>query len=112
MSEYLTVDRVNGLLQIRLRDHWVFDNLSGLQQTLDEIEPGPDERVSFQCGGLKDFDLAGAWLLYDKSMDLEELGVRTQPREGIEHQRTRERSRVGDGGLGLVPGAQPLAPHG
>lgn len=78
MSEYLTVDRVNGLLQIRLRDHWVFDNLSGLQQTLDEIEPGPDERVSFQCGGLKDFDLAGAWLLYDKSMDLEELGVRTE----------------------------------
>ena len=32
----------------------------------------------FRCSGLKDFDLAGAWLLYEKSMDLEELGIKSE----------------------------------
>jgi phospholipid/cholesterol/gamma-HCH transport system permease protein len=33
--------------------------------------------VKFVCGGLRDFDLAGAWVLYEKSMDFEELDIQT-----------------------------------
>ena len=78
MDEFLTVERQGGLLQINLKDHWVFANVNTLQQTLDEIDPGVENRVRFVCGGLKDFDLAGAWVLYEKSMDYEELDIETE----------------------------------
>jgi phospholipid/cholesterol/gamma-HCH transport system permease protein len=78
MDEFLTVEKQGGLLQISLKDHWIFENLNTLQQNLDEIEPGTEKNVRFACGGLKDFDLAGAWVLYEKSMDFEELEIETE----------------------------------
>jgi phospholipid/cholesterol/gamma-HCH transport system permease protein len=36
------------------------------------------EQIYFRCGGLQAFDLAGAWALYDKSLDLEEVGVASE----------------------------------
>ena len=78
MNEFLTVERQGGLLQINLKDHGVFAHVNTLQQTLDEIDPGIENRVRFVCGGLKDFDLAGAWVLYEKSMDYEELDIETE----------------------------------
>jgi len=78
MSTYLTVDRLDGLLQIKLQDDWVFSNVQRLQQTLDEIVPASERRVSFQCSGLQNLDLAGAWVLYERSMDFEELGIETE----------------------------------
>lgn len=78
MSAYLSVERQGGLLQISLRDDWVFDNLGPLQQALDDIVPEAVRQVRFRCGGLRGFDLAGAWILYEKSMDYEELGAETE----------------------------------
>jgi phospholipid/cholesterol/gamma-HCH transport system permease protein len=78
MSPFLTVDRQGGLLQVNLRDNWVFANLDNLQRTLDEIVPATEQRVRFQCGGLENLDLAGAWILYERSMDFEELGIKTE----------------------------------
>jgi phospholipid/cholesterol/gamma-HCH transport system permease protein len=77
MSAYLTTESRDGLLQISLQNNWVFANLRQLQETLDEIVPTTERRVQFRCGGLQDFDLAGAWVLYERSMDYEELGLRT-----------------------------------
>jgi len=78
MGEYLTVDRRNGLMQVSLRDDWLFSNLARLQAELDAIDTDNAHHVTFQCGGLCSLDLAGAWLLYDKSMDFEELGLETE----------------------------------
>lgn len=78
VSAYLTVEELDGLMEINLRHDWVFQNLPELQQRLDEIEPVEHRLVRFQCGGLEDFDLAGAWILYEKSMDFEEIGVKTE----------------------------------
>lgn len=78
MNEYLTLEGQGGLLQVNLKNNWVFSNLNSLQQTLDDIEPQPGQRVRFSCGGLKDFDLAGAWILYERSMDFEEVGIETE----------------------------------
>jgi len=78
MNAYLTVERQEGLLQINLQEDWVFNNLNALQQTLDEIDPETQRRARFSCGGLREFDLAGAWILYEKSMDFEELGISTE----------------------------------
>lgn len=77
MNAYLTVDRLDGLMQIRLSDDWVFANLGQLQHSIDQVVPGDERKVKFSCSGLRDFDLAGAWVLYEKSMDFEELGIET-----------------------------------
>lgn len=78
MNDYLTVKRQDGLLSISLTNNWIFNNLNDLQSILDDIEPGVERRVEFRCGGLKDFDLAGAWILYERSMDFEELGIKAE----------------------------------
>lgn len=77
MNEYLTVEQANAALHINLQGDWVFANAGRLQQALDEIRPAPGQRAQFRCGGLREFDLAGAWILYDKSMDFEEIGVKS-----------------------------------
>lgn len=78
MDTFLTVEKQGALLQVNLKDHWVFPNLNALQEELDNIVPGTETSVRFSCGGLKDFDLAGAWMLYEKSMDFEEMEVETE----------------------------------
>jgi phospholipid/cholesterol/gamma-HCH transport system permease protein len=78
MDTFLTVEKQGGLLQVNLKDHWIFPNINALQEELDNIEPGTETSVRFSCGGLKDFDLAGAWMLYEKSMDFEEMEVETE----------------------------------
>jgi len=78
MSDYLRAEKQDGELQLNLSGDWVFERLNMLQTLLDEIDPAAQQRVRFNCGGLENFDLAGAWILYDKSMDLEEQGVTTE----------------------------------
>ena len=75
MNEFLTINRQDGLLDISLKNDWVFGNLSTLRESLDSILPEDEKQVRFSCGGLKNFDLAGAWVLYERSMDYEELGL-------------------------------------
>jgi phospholipid/cholesterol/gamma-HCH transport system permease protein len=75
MSDYLTVQREKEILKIELKNNWIFRNLNDLQHNLDNIETNAEKRVEFRCGGLKDFDLAGAWILYERAMDFEELGL-------------------------------------
>jgi phospholipid/cholesterol/gamma-HCH transport system permease protein len=78
MSPYLSVERRDDSLQVNLQGDWMFANLGPLQQALDAIEPGAARQVRFSCGGLHGFDLAGAWILYEKSMDFDELGLSTE----------------------------------
>jgi phospholipid/cholesterol/gamma-HCH transport system permease protein len=76
-DDFLAVDSTATTLTIRLKNHWIFRNVKPLQALLQEILPEPGQNVVFQCGGLQDFDLAGAWILYERSMDYEEMGVRS-----------------------------------
>jgi phospholipid/cholesterol/gamma-HCH transport system permease protein len=78
MNEYLTAERADGTLRISLKGDWVFANAARLQQALDEIQPSSGQAVEFRCGGLRGFDLAGAWILYERSMDFDEGGVRSE----------------------------------
>jgi hypothetical protein len=78
VSAYLQLERRDDFLQVNLQGEWVFANLGPLQQALDAIEPGDARQVRFSCGGLHGFDLAGAWILYEKSMDFDEVGIKTE----------------------------------
>ena len=78
MENYLTVEDTADGLDVSLKGDWVFANVSFLQEMLDNIDPGESTAIRFSCGGLGAFDLAGAWALYEKSMDFEELDIETQ----------------------------------
>jgi phospholipid/cholesterol/gamma-HCH transport system permease protein len=77
MNDYLTVAREQGVLDISLQDNWVFANLNELHDSLEQVQPDAGTTVRFSSGNLQDFDLAGAWLLYERAMDFEEVGIET-----------------------------------
>ena len=78
MSDYLTVTSRDGALEINLQNNWVFDNIPGLSVALESIPNDAVNEVTFKCGGLKEIDLSGAWLLYDKALDIEDVGGKTE----------------------------------
>jgi phospholipid/cholesterol/gamma-HCH transport system permease protein len=78
MMEYLKVSNYEGTLEINLQDAWLFKNIPQLAEELDQIVPEREKKVRFQCGGLQELDLSSAWLLYDKSLEFEELGLETE----------------------------------
>jgi phospholipid/cholesterol/gamma-HCH transport system permease protein len=78
MAEFLTTNTRDGLMKISLKNDWVFANLNELQAALDALDPGDATEVHFECGGIEEFDLAGAWVLYERSMDFEVIDVKTE----------------------------------
>jgi hypothetical protein len=78
MNQYLTVENKNGTLEVNLSDDWVFANIPDLTEALDLIDADAANEVIFKCGGLREFDLSGAWLLYDKALDIEDEGLQTE----------------------------------
>jgi len=77
MDEYLTVNQQGGVVQVSLKSDWIFANLNCLDQALRQVAPESASCVRFSCSGLQEFDLAGAWVLYERSMDFEEQGIDT-----------------------------------
>jgi phospholipid/cholesterol/gamma-HCH transport system permease protein len=74
MAEFLTSQKVAGRLEVSLRSDWVFDNIPQLTEELESLNADSESLVQFKCGGLKELDLSGAWLLYDKTLDIEGEG--------------------------------------
>lgn len=64
-------------MAIGLKKDWVFGNVSALRSALDEVDTGSASHVTFQCGGLESIDIAGAWVLFRKSQDLNAAGRTT-----------------------------------
>jgi len=62
-----------------LRGDWTILNLAELEGVVERlsIERIPVRTIEFRCGGLQNFDLSGAWLLYRTSTELRELGFDT-----------------------------------
>ena len=67
----------SGTMAIGLRSDWVFGNVRALTHALDEIDASNSDHVTFQCGGLDNIDIAGAWVLFRKSQDLQAAGRTT-----------------------------------
>jgi len=74
LSEFLTFEKAGSTLTVRLRNSWRFANVAAFQSELDVLDASGCKVVNFVCGGLQELDLSGAWALYDKSLDFEELG--------------------------------------
>ena len=76
-TAYLETSAADDHLAVSLKDDWVFGNVNALRDALSDVDPGPARQVTFQCGGLQNIDIAGAWMLYRRSQDFRSRGLDT-----------------------------------
>ena len=65
-------------LVVGVHGHWLFEHVTELEAASEDIAHHADRHVVFKCDGLRDIDLAGAWVLYDRSQQLSEIGVTSE----------------------------------
>jgi len=77
-STYLSTESQPQRLDVNVRGLWVFDNVLALENATASVLPEPGQEVRFQCAGLEEIDIAGAWVLYDRTQQLAELGIKSE----------------------------------
>ncbi len=78
MSPYFEFQREPDALTISLKDDWTFGNAQELDDALRDVQGDHAQKITFQCGGLQNIDLAGAWVLFRRSQEFEAEGRDTQ----------------------------------
>jgi len=78
ISSYLNVEDQDDRLIVGVRGDWIFDNVLALEDATASVVPHAGQAVTFQCDGLDDIDIAGAWVLYDRTGQLSELGIKSE----------------------------------
>ena len=76
-SAYLSIEHKPDVLLVNVKGQWVFDEVLALEEAVATVIPQPGQQVTFRCSGLEDIDIAGAWVLYDRTGKLSELGIKT-----------------------------------
>jgi phospholipid/cholesterol/gamma-HCH transport system permease protein len=77
-NRYLIADWHDHSLTVSLKGDWVLSNVPDLETALADTDAGGATAVTFQCGGLQDIDIAGAWVLFRKSQEFESEGHSTE----------------------------------
>ena len=78
MGPYFEYQREPDALTISLKDDWTFGNARELDDALHDVQGNGARQITFQCGGLQNIDLAGAWVLFRRSQEFESEGRDTQ----------------------------------
>ena len=76
-NEYIRVERDDRSLTVSLKGDWVLGSVPELEAALADVDVGGAKAVTFQCGGLQDIDIAGAWVLFRRSREFESQGQST-----------------------------------
>jgi phospholipid/cholesterol/gamma-HCH transport system permease protein len=77
-NAYLSIENQPDRLVVNVRGHWVFDEVLALEDATATVIPEEGQFVTFQCAGLEEIDIAGAWVLYDRTEQLSELGIKSE----------------------------------
>jgi len=77
-DRFLSIESQPGQLLVNVSGCWVFDHVSELERAAAGVQPAEGARVTFQCRGLEDMDIAGAWVLYDRTQQLSADGFKTE----------------------------------
>ena len=77
-DSFLSIEDQQDNLLVGVRGNWIFDNVRLLEDAAASVIPRAGQTVTFQCAGLDDIDIAGAWVLYDRSQHLSELGIKSE----------------------------------
>jgi len=76
-NRFLSLDREPGKLTVKVRGRWIFDEVRALEDATANVLPAQGDAVTFHCADLEDIDIAGAWVLYDRTQQLSELGIKS-----------------------------------
>lgn len=76
-NPFLSIEEQPDRLIVSVKNQWTFDNVLALEKATASVLPQPGQEVSFQCAGLEEIDIAGAWVLYDRTEQLSELGIKS-----------------------------------
>jgi len=75
---FLSMESEPGRLIVNVRGQWIFDQVLALEVATASVLPEPGQLVVFRCAGLDEIDIAGAWVLYDRTEQLSELGIKSE----------------------------------
>jgi len=75
---YLNTEDAGDTLMVNVEGQWIFDNVLALEDATASVLPAPGQKVNFRCAGLQDIDIAGAWVLYDRTEQFAELGIASE----------------------------------
>jgi phospholipid/cholesterol/gamma-HCH transport system permease protein len=76
-SNFLSFEHEPDVLVVNVKGQWIFDEVLALEEAVASVIPKPGQQVSFRCAGLEDIDIAGAWVLYDRTEQLSILGIKS-----------------------------------
>jgi len=75
---FLSLDNQPGRLIVNVKGQWIFDEVLALEEAVATVLPQAGQTVTFQCAGLEDIDIAGAWVLFDRTEQLSVLGIQSE----------------------------------
>ncbi len=75
---FLNIESQSGRLVVNVKGQWIFDQVLALEEATASVLPEAGQVVLFKCAGLEDIDIAGAWVLYDRTEQLSELGIKSE----------------------------------
>ncbi len=75
-DRFVSIESRPGQLLVKLSGCWVFSHVTELEAAAAGVQPGEGDRVTFQCAGVEDMDIAGAWVLYDRTRQLRAQGFK------------------------------------
>lgn len=78
IEDFLSTEREPEALVVRVRGEWLFEHVSVLEDASLQVRDEADRHVEFRCDGLKEIDIAGAWVLYDRAQQLREAGLTSE----------------------------------
>ena len=77
-SAVLSFESQPGRLIVNVKGRWIFDEVLALEHATATVLPETGQLVAFQCAGLEEIDIAGAWVLYDRTEQLALLGIKSE----------------------------------
>jgi phospholipid/cholesterol/gamma-HCH transport system permease protein len=77
-NTFLSFESQAGRLTVNVRGRWIFDEVAALEEVAATVKPETGQHVTFQCAGLEEIDIAGAWVLYDRTEQLALLGIKSE----------------------------------
>lgn len=77
-STFLSFESQPGRLTVNVKGRWIFDEVAALEDVAATVKPEAGQQVMFQCAGLEEIDIAGAWVLYDRTEQLALSGFKSE----------------------------------
>jgi len=77
-NEFLSFDSAPKTLIVNVKGRWIFDEVLALEEATASVVPDSGQVVTFQCAGLEEIDIAGAWVLYDRTQQLSQQGIKSE----------------------------------